>query len=167
MTAGDLKPGGIAAVAKDNAQQGLAFYRAVARHVSDPDVKALFLELASDEDRHVHDLEQMEARGEADLPDEEDSLLAHYIQSIVDTEVFPPIAELGTITRTIHGLVEAIGFGMQAETRAIELYTRARDETRNDAAAEGFRRLLEMEQRHLTLLTEIRKRFTTEPPPDG
>ena len=171
MTAGNFNPraraaGVLAAVAGRNAQEGLAFYRAVAKHVSDPDVRALFLELAADEQRHMHDLEQMEARGQTNLPSRDGSLLANYIQGIVDTEVLRPVSELGPVTGTIHGLVQAIGYGIRAETRAIELYSRARDEAGSTAAAEGFRRLLDMEQRHLALLTELRDRLTTEPPPD-
>jgi rubrerythrin len=149
------------------AREGHAFYRAVAKHLSDPDVKALFLELASDELEHVREIERMAEHPEEHLAGDEGSLVAQYIQSLVDAAVGRPASEAGRMTRTTGGLVEAVDLGMRAEERAVALYTRARDEARTGATAEVFRRLVEMEKRHLMLLAELRRRLTTEPPEEG
>lgn len=149
------------------AREGHAFYRAVAKHLSDPDVKALFLELASDELEHVREIERMAEHPEEHFAGNEGSLMGQYIQSLVDVEVVRPASEAGRMTRTNGGLVEAVSLGMSAEEHAVALYTRAQDEARTGAAAEVFRRLVEMEKRHLTLLAELRKRLTTEPPEEG
>jgi rubrerythrin len=164
---GGSKLSGLFPLARMKAQEGHEFYRAVAKHLKDPDVKALFLELASDELEHLHEVERLEKRAGEHLPNEDGSLLAQYIQSIVDSQVVRPVHEAGRMAGTISGLVEAIGLGIKAEERAVELYTRARHEAGSPEAAEGFRRLLEMEKRHLKLLAELRERLTTEPPAEG
>jgi rubrerythrin len=146
------------------AREGHAFYRAVAKHLSDPEVKALFLQLADDELEHVREIERMTEQPEEHLAGGDGSLVGQYIQGLVDAEVLRPASEAGEMTRTTGGLIEAIGLGMRAETQAVELYTKAQAEARTEAAAEGFRRLIEMETRHLALLAELRKRLTTEPP---
>ena len=149
------------------AREGHAFYRAVAKHLSDPDVKALFLELASDELEHVREIERMAEHPKKHLAGDEGSLVARYVERIVDAEVVRPASAARRMTGTISGLVEALDLGIKAEERGVELYTRALREAPSKTAAEAFRLLLEMEKRHLMLLSELRKRLTTEPPEEG
>jgi rubrerythrin len=164
---GGSKLYGLFETARAMAQEGHAFYRAVAKHLRDPDVKALFLELAADELEHVREIEHLAERPEEHLAGGEGSRVAQYIQSLVDAEVARPASKAGGMAGTTGGLVEAIGLGMRAEESAVELYTRAQGEARTDAAADAFRRLVEMETRHLMLLAELRKRLTTRPPSEG
>ncbi len=164
MPTGGFNPREVFAIAREMEEEGLAFYKAVARQVGDPDAKALFLKLASDELQHVRDIERLEEHGEEYFPTEEDSLVAQYIQGIVDTKVFPPVSEVPEIAGSTRGLTEAIGFGISAEERAIEFYTKAKSEARTEEAVDAFSRLLEQEEEHLALLAELRKRLATEPP---
>jgi rubrerythrin len=111
----------------------------------------------------VRDIERLEKRGGDNLPTEEDSLVTQYIQSIVDTKVFPPVSEVPKIAASTSGVVEAVNFGVKAEKRAIEFYSKAGAEAGADEAVEAFARLLEEEKHHLALLTELRSKYTSEP----
>jgi len=163
MTTGGFNPAEIFAIAREMEEEGLAFYKAVAGSVTDPDAKALFLKLASDEVQHVRDIERLE-KDEADyFPEEADSLVAQYVQGLVDTKVFPPVADVPRIAGAADGLVQALLFGIEAETRSIEFYSRAKDEARADKVIETFARLAQQEKHHLTLLRELKTRLTSNP----
>jgi len=164
VTTHGTSPRELLAAAEQMAGEGLEFYKAVANHVSDPDVKALFLKLAEDEAKHMGTLNRMKQHPADCLPGGEDSLVAKYIQKIVDSEVVRPVSKVGEMTRTVDGLVEAIALGMKAEKRAVVFYTKARDEATSEVAAAAFSTLIELERRHLELLRELKKRLTTDPP---
>ena len=159
MTPGGYNPREIFAIAKEMEEEGLAFYKAVARQVTDPDAKALFLKLASDEVQHVRDIERLEKRGDDDLPTEEESLVTRYIRSIVDTKVFPPLSEVPKIAASAKGLVKAIDFGIGAEKRAMDFYSRAKSESGNAEATETFGRLSTQEEEHLVMLMKLRTNY--------
>ena len=108
MAQSGFNPNEIFAIAKEMEQDGLAFYKAVAKAVADPDAKAMFLKLASDEAQHVRDIERLEEHADDYFPSEEDSLVAQYVQGIVDTKVFPPLSEVPKIAGSAEGVVEAI-----------------------------------------------------------
>ena len=167
MVRGDTTASKVFSFVGTCAREGHAFYRAVAKHLSDPDVKALFLQLATDELEHMHTIEKMADRPDEHLASDESSLVARYVERIVDNEIVRPASAARRMTGTIGGLVEALDLGIKAEERGVELYTRALREAPSKTAAEAFRFLLEMEKRHLMLLSELRKRLTTEPPKEG
>jgi rubrerythrin len=150
--------------ARQWAQEGLEFYRAVAKHVTDRDVRELFLRLASEEMRLVGDIERMQEHADDYVPARRSSLLAQYIQRLVDTTVVRSVSEAEKIKGAVGGLVKAIALGIKAEQLAVEFYTKARDEAGSEAAADVFGRILEVEKRHLEVLTELRTRLTTNPP---
>ena len=164
MTPAGFNAAEIFAIAKEMEQEGLAFYKAVAKNVTEPGAKALFLKLASDEVRHVRDIEQLEKHGEDYFPSEQDSLVAQYVQGIVDTKVFPPVSEVPKIAAAADGVVEAANFGIAAEKRAIEFYSNAAREARAAEAVEAFSRLLDQERVHLELLTALRRTLISQPP---
>jgi len=159
MAQGDFSPHEIFTIAKEMEEEGLAFYKAVARHVTDPDVKALFLKLASDEVRHVRDIERLEKHGEAYFPTETDSLVAQYVRSIVDTKVFPPLSKVPEIAASARGVAKAIDVGIGAEKRAMDFYARAKGESSSPEAAQTLARIGAEEEQHLKLLTELRRNY--------
>ena len=159
MAQGSLNPREIFAIAKEMERDGLAFYKAVAKAVSDPDAKAMFLRLASDEIQHVRDIERLEEHAGDYFPSQEDSLVAQYVQGIVDTNVFPPLSEVPKIAASAKGVVKAIDFGIGAEKRAMDFYAKTVGETENADATDTLNRLRAEEERHLKLLTELRRNY--------
>lgn len=159
MTPRDFSPNEVLAIAKEMEQEGLAFYKAVAKAMSDPDVKAMFLKLASDEVQHVRDIERLEEHAGEYFPSQEDWLVAQYVQGIVDTKVFPPLSEIPKITASAKGVVKAIDYGIGAEKRAMDFYAKTAGESENADATATLNRLRAQEERHLTLLTELRRNY--------
>jgi rubrerythrin len=159
MPRGEFSAQEVLTIAKEMEEEGLAFYKAVAGHVTDPDAKALFLKLASDEVRHVRDIERLGGRAEAYCPSEHDSLVAQYVQGAVDTKVFPPLSKVPEIAASARGVAKAIDFGIGSEKRAMDFYARAKSESRSAEAGEMFGRLYAEEEEHLRLLTALRRNY--------
>ncbi len=159
MTPGGYNPREIFEIAKEMEEEGLAFYKAVARQVADPDAKALFLKLASDEIQHVRDIERLEESAGEVFPTDEESLVTRYIRGIVDTKVFPPLSEVPTIAASAKGLIKAIDFGIGAEKRAMDFYSRAKRESATPEATETFSRLSAQEEEHLVTLMKLRTNY--------
>ncbi len=159
MAQGSFNPREIFAIAKEMEQEGLAFYKAVAKAVTDPDAKATFLKLASDEVQHVRDIERLEEHADDYFPSEEDSLVAQYVQGLVDTKVFPPLSEVPQIAAGAKGVVKAIDFGIGAEKRSMDFYAKTAGESEDAAATETLNRLRAEEEQHLKRLTELRRNF--------
>jgi rubrerythrin len=159
MAQGDFSPHEIFVIAKEMEQEGLAFYKAVAKAVSDPDVKAMFLKLASDEVQHVRDIERIEGHADQYFPSEDDSLVAQYVEGLVDTKVFPPLSQVPEIAADAEGVVKAIDFGIGAEKRSIDFYAKTAAKAESADAIETLKRLRAEEERHLELLTELRRNY--------
>ena len=159
MTTGGFSSHEFFTIARQMEEEGLAFYKAVAKQVGDPDAKATFLKLASDEVQHVRDLARLEERGEEYFPSEEDSLVAQYIRGIVDTKVFPPLAEVPHIAASAKGIAKAIDFGIGAEKRAMDFYAKAKAEAGDAEAVETLGRLHAEEENHLVMLNKLRRNY--------
>jgi len=159
MAQSSFNPREIFAIAREMEQEGLAFYKAVAKAVTDPDVKAMFLKLASDEVRHVRDIERLEEHADEYFPSEHDSLVAQYVQGLVDTKVFPPLSEVPKIVAGTKGVANAIDVGIGAEKRSMDFYAKTAAEAESADAIETLTRLRAEEERHLKLLTELRRNF--------
>ena len=147
------------AIAREMEQEGLAFYKAIAKQVSDPDAKALFLRLASDEAQHIRDLEKLEKKADEYFPSEEDNLVAQYMQGAVDTGVFPTLAEVPEIAASVNGIAKAIDIGIGAEKRAMDFYAKAVTESPCPVAARMLERLRDMEEDHLKQLNVLRRNY--------
>jgi rubrerythrin len=159
MTTGGFNSREFFVIAREMEEEGLAFYKAVAKQVGDPDAKATFLKLASDEIQHVRDLARLEERGGEFFPSEDDSLVAQYIHSIVDTKVFPPLAEVPRIAASAKGVAKAIDFGIGAEKRAMDFYAKAESEAGDAEAVKTLARLRAEEEKHLVMLNALRRNF--------
>ena len=163
MAPADYCPHEVFVIAKDMEEAGLTFYKAVAKRSSDPDVKALFLKLASDEVRHVRDIEKLERLMLDRAPSEDDALVAQYIRSLVDTKVFPALSEAQALARSVTGVLDALALGIRAERASIAFYSKTRVLGRSKVAGN----LLEQEREHLRLLSKLWAKHTSEPVPEA
>jgi rubrerythrin len=163
MTPGEYCPHEVFVIAKEMEEEGLAFYKAVAKQVADPEVKALFLKLASDEIEHVRSIEKLERQTLDHAPDEQDALVEQYIRSLVDTKVFPDPSEAAAVGRSVEGVLDALAFGIRAERASIAFYSKTRVLGRSEVAGN----LIEQEREHLRLLTELWAKHTSDPVPEA
>jgi rubrerythrin len=147
------------AIAHEMEEEGLAFYKAVARQVADPDAKALFLKLASDECQHIRDIDQLERESETAYIEDPDGLVGQYLRGLIDTNVFPPLDQVPVIAASAEGVSKAIDFGIGAEKRAMDFYARTKNECGSVEAAETLSRLYAQEEQHLRALNALRRNY--------
>jgi len=162
MTPGEYCPHEVLVIAKEMEEAGLAFYKGLAKHVSDPDAKALFLKLASDELRHARAIEKIERQTLDRAPNEHDALVEQYIRSLVDTKVFPALSRVASVAQSVTGVLDALALGIRAERASITFYSKTWALGRSEAAGN----LLEQEREHLGLLSELWAKHTSDPVPE-
>lgn len=146
-------------IAREMEEEGLAFYKAMARQANDSEAKAMFLKLASDEVEHVRVIDELDKKAEEYFPSEENSLVAQYVRGLVDTEVFPPLSKVPEIAASTSGLLKAIDYGIGAEKRAMDFYSKAKIEANDEEAAAALGRLYAEEEKHLVLLDTLRRNY--------
>jgi rubrerythrin len=147
------------AIAREMEEEGLAFYKAVAKQVADPDAKAMFLKLASDECRHISDIDRLAREREADYIEDPDGLVGQYLRGLIDTNVFPSLDEVPAIAASAKGVSKAIDIGIGAEKRAMDFYARTKNECGSAEAAETLSRLYAEEEQHLKALNALRRNY--------
>jgi len=147
------------AIAREMEEEGLAFYKAVAKQVADPDAKATFLKLASDECQHIRDIDRLARESETAYIEDPDGLVGKYLRSLVDTKVFPPLSEVPEIAASAKGVSKAIDIGIGAEKRAMDFYSRTKNECGSAEADETLSWLYVEEERHLKALNALRRSY--------
>ncbi|MBN1919227.1 MAG: ferritin family protein [Verrucomicrobia bacterium] len=147
------------AIAREMEEEGLAFYKAVAKQVADPDAKAMFLKLASDETQHIRDIDQLATQCDTAYIEDPDGLVGQYLRGLVDTSVFPPLSEVPAVAAPATGVGRAIDIGIGAEKRAMEFYLRTKDECGSAEAANVLSRLYAQEEQHLKALNALRRNY--------
>jgi rubrerythrin len=162
MAGGEYCPHEVFVIAKEMEEAGIAFYKALARQVGDPDAKALFLKLASDEVQHLRGIEKLEQQTLDRAPNEQDALVEQYIRGLVDTKVFPDPSEADAVARSVGGVPDALAFGIRAERASIAFYSKTWMLGRSEVAGN----LIEQEREHLRLLTELWAKHTSDPVPE-
>jgi rubrerythrin len=147
------------AIAREMEEEGLAFYKSVARQVTDADAKALFLKLASDECEHMRDIDRLERESESPYIEDPDGLVGQYLRGLISTDVFPPPDEVPAIAASAKGVADAIDIGIGAEKRAMDFYERTKDECGSAEATQTLERLYAEEEEHLRKLTALRRNY--------
>lgn len=153
------------AIAKRMEKEGLHFYRIVAEHATNPDVKWLFQRLAVDEVRHLRDVERFErelkAKPTTTTSPEEQMVVDEYVQNLIETRVFPDNGEAKKVADSVDNIIAAINYGIEAERRSIIFYGKAKEFAPLADGTEAFRRMQQQEEEHLRLLSELKNKFVS------
>jgi rubrerythrin len=133
-------------------EEGRAFYMRAADMSKDPDAMKMFRSLADDEADHFNYIErQIKA-----LQDGKDWVEIPQLQNVeaIDAEapVFPAGKQAPAEIADGSSEEDVLLFGLGAETRSYELYTRAAGESTHPVAADLFRKLASAERGHFDVL---------------
>ncbi len=138
---------------------GQAFYSAVASLAGDYRVKNLFNELAKAEAQHRRVIkEEIEPRFTPEWYREEDQqMLADYLEDVEPQPVFPSPTQAASFARTAKDLRRAVDAAIRAEERSRDYYAVLRDATMYRQGKEAFEKLYFEEIKHLELLLKLKK----------
>jgi len=138
---------------------GHNFYSRVAEAAADFRVKELFASLAKAEIEHMRVIrEEIEPDFTPEWYREEDQeLMAEYLRNIEKQPVFPSAEEAVEYVGSAGGAVKAIDIGIVAEKRSMAYFEYLRDATQDPKGKNAFDRLYHEEEKHLELLTELKK----------
>ena len=141
MTYDDFKL--IISQAIKNELEAYAFYRNVHNKIADKEMKNLFAELASEEEKHKETLEEMLKKGPSEMRFSET-----HDYKITDEMPLPP---LSTDLKPTDGLVIAI----KKELEAVQMYTQLANACEDEEQKKIFKQLVEMEKGHKSRLEDI------------
>ena len=157
-----------------NEVAGQRFYSDAALHCIDPWAKEIFSGLAQEEEKHTQlllvEYESLETRGQWVAPDEAlarasevDITRLTFSDDEPAEELFPPQWSMGDAVDRRADDLAALAFGARMEQAANDLYDRERASTKDPAAQEAYRFLVEEEIRHFHQLKEQWERLSGRP----
>ncbi len=108
-------------------QEGQAFYKEVANHISDPVVKPFLLLMAKDEAEHEkHFKEIFENKEGQKYGWENNTALRELIDDHIKPLIFPKVDEIFEKLPEFDGIQKALDFALKSEELAIEFYATLR-----------------------------------------
>jgi rubrerythrin len=155
-----MNPDDVVNLAVNIEEDGLAFYQALADAATNPQIKAVFLRLATEEVQHVDDIRaKIPTEGVEYLTYDDASLYDAYTSHLFKTDVFPEADRAKPHLEMVKSPIDAIELGMKAESDTIRLYQAAAKACSHPAGTKAFEALVEEEKEHLHLLTELREKL--------
>jgi rubrerythrin len=155
-----MNPDDVVNLAVNIEEDGLAFYKALAEGATDPQAKAVFLRLATEEVQHVDDIrEKIPTEGVEYLTYDDASLYDAYASHLFRTEIFPEKDRAKPHLDAVKGPIDAIELGRKAEMDSIRFYRAAEKACTHPGGKAAFEALIEEEEEHLRLLTELRDKL--------
>ena len=156
-----LSGGEIFSLAMEVEKSGYAFYKTVADSTSNSTLKQLFDFLADQEIHHYEFFKSLNAEvGEITVSDEEWEATSEYIKASVDSRFFigedKAIAAAQNVTDPVNAVEVAIGFEKDTLLFFYELLNVTPEKSKDSA-----RKIIEEEKRHILMLTEKKKLFTS------
>jgi rubrerythrin len=134
-------------------QDGLAFYRRARELNLNPDVARVFAEIAADEEKHVHDFEDIYFARKGDSPrSPEEARALEALERIYSTTIFasgnPPREQAQRITTD----AEALALGIRMEEDAIRFYEGLVPFADKEEARTAIAELVQQERKHASSL---------------
>lgn len=144
-------------------EDGLKFYRELARKVKEPKLRETLCRLAADEEEHVRTFRQLSQSLTAEGQDcswTDDELVIQYLRELVQPEVFGgarDVKDTAELAGSLKSETEALLIGIQAEKDAILFYSEAHRLSVNEGGRKTFLKLAEEEKKHLVTLNQRMK----------
>ncbi len=134
-------------------QDGLAFYRRGRELNLNPGVMRVFAEIAADEEKHVHDFEDIYFTSRGDAPENSGEVKAlEALEKLYQGTVFgsknPPREQMEKITSD----ADALRLGIRMEEDAIRFYEGLVPFAEREEAREAIDELIQQERKHASWL---------------
>ncbi|GJL80356.1 MAG: hypothetical protein NPINA01_33450 [Nitrospinaceae bacterium] len=140
--------------------EGEDFYAALAKNVSDPEVKEFLLLMAREEANHeVQFKNLLDEKGDDTYGWENDSNLRELIDTHYQTDIFPKLEDVIEHLPGFDGILKAIESAIEAEKVSCEFYGLLQQACTNMESKALLVLLEKVEQEHLERVEKIRDRY--------
>ena len=141
-------------------KNGKAFYNKVAQQVEDDTAKEIFLKLATEEEKHITDFEELMA-GVSDYfsPESYEGEYLAYIKTLVDNHVFIQNADIDKLMEKVTDAKSAIDLALGFEKDSVLFF----NELRNLITVHEQKtidKLIAEERKHIQTLIQLKKKFS-------
>jgi len=135
-------------------EEGLAFYRAAAEAAADPELAAVFRDMAGEEEQHLATFEDIHgelarAKSEAYWDDPE---VDAYVRAVVSQKVFPKPEGAAGAAAGMASAADALRFALDAEKDTVLFYTLSAEAAKGAEVRKTFHQLVAEERRHVALV---------------
>ena len=140
-------------------KEGLGFYEKVAKNVTDPRVRDIFLRLAEEERNHIQTLQSKVQflKPAISLKGKVESRADAFVNDELKGKIFP---SSGAITvQEYKSDVEALEFGIESEKRSINILSQLLDNEKKLDVKTIFSHLIVEEKKHLALLEGLMEKI--------
>ena len=144
-------------------KQGFVFYDKAAKSATDPRVRDVFLRLANEEKEHIQSLQNTARFLQPALASKATSRKSRtesFIKNEILGKVFPIPGDDKKRAHIAHSDSEALGIGIGAEMRSIEVLSQLIASEKKMDVRMIFNHLLVEEKKHLAVLEEIKKELS-------
>ena len=144
-------------------KQGFIFYDKAAKSATDPRVRDVFLYLANEEKEHIQSLQNTAHFLQPALASKatsRESRTESFIKKEILGKVFPISGDDKNEVHIAHSDFEALGIGIDAEMRSIEVLNQLMASEKKVDVRMIFNHLLVEEKKHLSALEEIKKELS-------
>ncbi len=144
-------------------REGKVFYKELAQHVTEPDVKEFLLIMAAEEAQHETQFKIMlTEEGPDSFGWENDPSLRKLIDSQFQTDIFPSLEEVFEQLPNFQGIQKALDFALESEKTSAEFYGLLRDACDDIEIKTQLVRLEKAESEHLERVQSLVTRYTQE-----
>ena len=146
-------------------KQGFIFYDQAAKSATDPRVRVVFLRLANEEKEHIESLQNTARFLQPALASKSASRKSRtesFIKNEILGKVFPIPKDDKKRVPIAHSDFEALGIGIDAEMRSIEVLGQLITREEKMDVRMIFNHLLADEKKHLAALEEVKKDLIQE-----
>ncbi len=140
-------------------KEGLFFYESVGKKIQDPQIQQMFLRLAGEEREHIQTLQekaqflQPAITYRSKLKDN----LRRFLDDELKGKIFPLLKDFSE--KKIQSDKQALELGIESEKRSIDVLQSLLEEEKKLDVKTIFSHLLAEEKRHLSLLSDLKKKF--------
>ena len=143
--------------------EGVGFYRSLAQHADDEDIKKLSRMMARAEESHRQGFEELadtlEKRRKKNPPGKVSADLRQYILALIDHRIFLSPEQAATLARNVENLDEAVDMAIKFEKENILLLRECRE-----IAGGNTRKIIEtiigQERKHIVGLQKARQKLS-------
>ncbi|ROR03272.1 ferritin-like domain-containing protein [Desulfosoma caldarium] len=151
-------------IAVEIEENGKAFYEKVAAKIDDPDVQAIFRDLAQQEVEHQRKFQELKAQlppqaAQSTVYDPNNEM-AHYLKMMADGHVFRTSESVDAKIATIQDAVDALRMAMEFEKDSVIFFLSMQDATEEEKGRQFIGLLVKEEQEHLRRLAVQLKKMT-------
>lgn len=156
-----FKPSEIAKIGMKIEENGLAFYRALAEQMGEPEAKALFDFMAGEEAQHYKTFEALSDKLDGyNVPSGFEDDYEDYMRDLANGSVFATDVDPVEMAKGIETVVEAIDLALGFEKDSVLFYLQFKKMVPEEEKF-GVEAIIDEEQKHIYRLLTVKKMYTT------